>query len=221
MIIQRFLYRLLRNSAIAGLLLLSLATTACAQDQTPQQGQRILVLGDSISAAYGMSLEQGWVALLQGQLQADHPDHEVINASISGDTTKGGLRRLPALLAQHNPNLVIIELGGNDGLRGFPLTALRANLDKLVNLSVDHGARVILMPMEIPPNYGSRYTAGFRQSYVQVAEDTGSTLAPFLLEGVATNRELMQADGIHPNVQAQPLLLNNVLPVVLEVLARG
>jgi acyl-CoA thioesterase I len=221
LIIQRVLYRLLRNGAIAGLLLLSLAASACAQDQPPPQGQRILVLGDSISAAYGMSLEQGWVALLQGQLQADHPDHEVINASISGDTTNGGLRRLPALLAQHNPNLVIIELGGNDGLRGFPLTALRSNLDKLVNLSVDHGARVILLPMEIPPNYGTRYTAGFRESYVKVAEATGSTLAPFLLEGVATNRELMQADGIHPNARAQPLLLNNVLPVVLEVLARG
>jgi acyl-CoA thioesterase I len=221
LIIQRVLYRLLRNGAIAGLLLLSLAASACAQDQPPTQGQRILVLGDSISAAYGMSLEQGWVALLRGQLQEDHPDHEVINASISGDTTNGGLRRLPALLEQHSPNLVIIELGGNDGLRGFPLTALRSNLDKLVNLSVDHGARVILLPMEIPPNYGTRYTAGFRESYVKVAEATGSTLAPFLLEGVATNRELMQADGIHPNARAQPLLLNNVLPVVLEVLARG
>lgn len=203
------------------MLLLCLASIACAQEQGQQQEQRILVLGDSISAAYGMSLEQGWVALLQGQLQAQQPQHEVINASISGETTDGGLRRLPALLAQHDPNLVIIELGANDGLRGYPLKTLRSNLGKLVELSLNHGARVILLPMEIPPNYGARYTAGFRDSFVQVASATGSTLTPFLLEGVATDPKLMQGDGIHPNVQAQPLLLNNVLPVVLEVLARG
>jgi acyl-CoA thioesterase I len=203
------------------LLLLCIANIACAQEQDRQREQRILVLGDSISAAYGMSLEQGWVALLQKQLQAQQPQHEVINASISGETTDGGLRRLPALLAQHEPDLVIIELGANDGLRGFPLNTLRNNLGKLVQLSLNHGAQVILLPMEIPPNYGARYTAGFRDSFVQVASATGTTLTPFLLQGVATNPELMQGDGIHPNVQAQPLLLNNVLPVVLEVLAAG
>ena len=200
--------------AILGLLALCLPYSAQAKEH------RLLVLGDSISAAYGMSLEQGWVALLAQQLANQEPAHQVINASISGETTGGGLRRLPALLAQRAPSLVIIELRGNDGLRGFPLTALRANLDQLVGLSQAAGAAVILVPMEIPPNYGSRYTAGFRASFVDIAEATDSTLASFLLEGVATNPALMQADGIHPSVEAQPLLLQNILPTVQTVLAQ-
>lgn len=177
------------------------------------------MLGDSISAAYGMSLEQGWVSLLAEQLVASNAAVKVVNASISGETTAGGLRRLPQLLAEHEPSLVIIELGGNDGLRGYPLKSLRANLDKLATLSRDAGARVILVPMEIPPNYGSRYTAGFRESFVATANSTGSTLAPFLLEGVATDPGLMQADGIHPSVEAQPKLLRNILPTIQTVLA--
>ncbi len=181
--------------------------------------QSVLVLGDSISAAYGMSLEQGWVALLAQELAAAEPPLEVINASISGETTGGGLRRLPQLLQQHEPELVIIELGGNDGLRGFPLTALRDNLGRLVSLSQEAGARVVLVPMEIPPNYGPQYTAGFREAFVDIARTSGSTLAPFLLEGVATDPELMQADGIHPDVAAQPILLQNILPTVHAVLA--
>lgn len=200
---------------VLGFLCLCLSCNAQAREH------RILVLGDSISAAYGMSLEQGWVALLAQQLGQEQPAHEVINASISGETTAGGLRRLPALLEQHVPSLVIIELGANDGLRGYPLRTVRTNLDKLVKLSTDIGARVILLPMEIPPNYGSRYTAGFRESFVKVAEATDSALSPFLLDGVATNPALMQADGIHPTAEAQPVLLNNVLSTVLEVLAEG
>ena len=168
------------------------------------------MLGDSISAAYGMSLEQGWVSLLAEQLQGSEPPSRVVNGSISGETTAGGLRRLPALLEQHSPAVVIIELGGNDGLRGFPLGKLRANLGALVAQSQDAGARVILLPMEIPPNYGARYTTGFRQSYVQVAGETDSALAPFVLDGVATDPALMQGDGIHPTAEAQPLLLNAV-----------
>ena len=190
----------------------------CLSLSAQAREHRILVLGDSISAAYGMSLEQGWVTLLAEQLAAREAPSEVVNASISGETTAGGLRRLPQLLAQHSPNVVIIELGANDGLRGYPLDRLRTNLDKLVALSVEAGARVILISMEIPPNYGARYTAGFRDSFALVADSTGSVLAPFLLDGVATNPALMQADGIHPTVAAQPLLLVNILPTIQIVL---
>ncbi len=181
--------------------------------------QKILVLGDSISAAYGMSLDQGWVAQLARELQAQFDQLSVVNASISGETTAGGLRRLPALLEEHKPGIVIIELGANDGLRGYPLPTLRDNLTELVTLSQGSGARVILLPMEIPPNYGARYTSGFRESFREVAEETGSVLAPFLLDGVATKPELVQADGLHPTVEAQPLILANVLPTVSDVLA--
>lgn len=214
MIIQRFLYRFLRSTFVLGLVWLSFSVAAQARDQT------ILVLGDSISAAYGMSLEQGWVALLAKKLEDAEQPYAVVNASISGETTAGGLRRLPDLLEQHKPRLVIIELGANDGLRGFPLGTLRGNLANLVELSQDAGARVILLPMEIPPNYGTRYTSGFRQSYVQVAADTGSAITPFVMDGVATNPALMQGDGIHPSVEAQPKLLDNVLPTVTEILAQ-
>ena len=190
----------------------------CLSSAAQAREHKILVLGDSISAAYGMSLEQGWVALLAEQLQEQHPQYAVINASISGDTTAGGLRRLPSLLEQHTPRVVIIELGANDGLRGYPLGTLQGNLTNLVEMSRQAGASVILLPMEIPPNYGTRYTSGFRQSYVQVAQQTDSVLTPFVLDGVATNPTLMQADGIHPTVEAQPRLLDNVLPAVLDLL---
>jgi acyl-CoA thioesterase-1 len=210
---QRFLYRVLRSSFALGLLWLSLSSAVQAREHN------ILVLGDSISAAYGMSLQQGWVALLAQQLKDQHPQqYTVVNASISGETTAGGLRRLPPLLQEHQPAVVIIELGANDGLRGFPLGTLRRNLMTLVRTSQDAGAKVILLPMEIPPNYGARYTSGFRQSFVQVAEETDSAITPFLLEGVATDPALMQGDGIHPTVQAQPKLLHNALPTVMKVL---
>lgn len=181
--------------------------------------QKILVLGDSISAAYGMSLQQGWVAQLADELAAQYPQFTVVNASISGETTAGGLRRLPALLEEHAPSVVIIELGANDGLRGYPLSTLKDNLTALATLSQHSGARVILLPMEIPPNYGARYTAGFRDSFRAVAEDTDSVLAPFLLDGVATDPKMVQADGLHPTIEAQPIMLANVLPSVTEVLS--
>lgn len=200
---------------LLGLLSLFLSCNAQASQQ------RILVLGDSISAAYGMSLEQGWVALLAQRLKTTEHAHEVINASISGETTAGGLRRLPQLLAEHQPGLVIIELGANDGLRGYPLASLRANLNKLAELSQQAGAEVILLAMEIPPNYGARYTAGFRDSFTIIAKQTNSILGPFVLDGVATDPALMQDDGIHPTAQAQPLLLDNVLPVIMTALDRG
>jgi acyl-CoA thioesterase-1 len=142
----------------------------------------------------------------------------VVNASISGETTAGGLRRLPALLQEHAPALVIVELGANDGLRGYPLQNLRSNLSSIATLSKQAGATVILLPMEVPPNYGARYTAGFRESFQQVAADTGSVLAPFVLNNVATDPGLMQADGLHPTLEAQPLLLHNVLPTIEQAL---
>ena len=179
---------------------------------------KILVLGDSISAAYGMSLEQGWVAQLAERLAERQPRYTVVNASISGETTAGGLRRLPALLEEHAPAVVVVELGANDGLRGYPLLNLRSNLNKIATLSQQAGAEVILLPMEIPPNYGSRYTAGFRDSFELVADDTDSTLAPFVLDGVATNPSLMQADGLHPTIEAQPMLLQNIFPTLEQVL---
>lgn len=208
MIMQAFLFPVLRVGATLGLLLLCFPGDARATEQ------RILVLGDSISAAYGLSLEQGWVALLARQLGDEEPPVAVVNASISGETTAGGLRRLPDLLAEHRPSLVIIELGANDGLRGYPLTTLRSNLKQLAELSQQAGARVILLAMEIPPNYGARYTEGFRESFAVVAEHTGSALAPFVMDGVATDPALMQADGIHPTARAQPMLLANVLPTI-------
>jgi acyl-CoA thioesterase-1 len=209
---QRFLYRQVRMRLAIGLLLLGLSVVARAGQPT------ILILGDSISAAYGMSLEQGWVALLEEKLADSHPDYSVVNASISGETTAGGLRRLPALLAEHKPGAVVIELGGNDGLRGFPIRNFRANLQAMAEMSRAADAEVLLLPMEIPPNYGTRYTASFRESYVLVAEATGSVLGPFMLEGVATDTTLMQADGIHPTVEAQPIMLATVFPALADLL---
>ena len=195
-----------------GLLFLGCAIVARAGQPS------ILVLGDSISAAYGMSLEQGWVSLLQSRLTQTHPAYTVVNASISGETTAGGLRRLPQLIEDHEPNVVIIELGGNDGLRGYPISSFRNNLQAMAEMANDADARVLLLSMEIPPNYGSRYTSSFRESYQMVAKATGSVLGPFMLQGVATNTQLMQADGIHPTVEAQPILLDTVFPALADLL---
>lgn len=195
--------------AALGLVLL-LAGTAHAQ--------RVLVLGDSISAGYGMALEQSWVSLLEQQLRADDLADTVINASISGETTAGGLRRLPALLEQHQPDLLLVELGGNDGLRGYPVQRLRANLEQMVTLGQAADATVLLLPMEIPPNYGRRYTDSFRASFADAAAASGATLGEFPLDGVATDPELMQPDGIHPTAQAQPLIMERVLPAVRRLL---
>ncbi len=180
--------------------------------------QRLLVLGDSISAAYGMSLQEGWVAKLGEQLTARDQPVAVINASISGETTAGALRRLPELLSEHRPDVVLIELGGNDGLRGFPVTEFRTNLAQLATLSADSGARVIIVPMEIPPNYGARYTASFREAFPEVAHETNSLLSAFILDGVATDPGLMQADGIHPTADAQTAMLQNLLPTIERAL---
>jgi acyl-CoA thioesterase-1 len=212
LIMQHPLSRLIRSPALRGLLLL------CLLGATSARATTLLVLGDSISAAYGMSLEEGWVALLERRLAGRTPPVTVINASISAETTGGALRRLPQLLVTHEPDVVLIELGGNDGLRGFPIPRLRDNLASLATTAARSGASVVLVPMEIPPNYGARYTASFRESFPAVATDTGSLLAPFILDGVATNPAMMQPDGIHPTREAQPLLLETLMPVIEEAL---
>lgn len=178
----------------------------------------IMVLGDSLSSGYGLELSQGWVSLLQQRLeQAGYP-HRVINASISGDTTRGGLARLPAALANHQPDIVILELGGNDGLRGLALEALAQNLAAMIERSRQAGARVALAEIRIPPNYGPRYTKQFQALYGELAERYQLPLIPFLLNGVADNKDLMQADGIHPRAEAQPRILDNVWPVLEPLL---
>jgi acyl-CoA thioesterase-1 len=180
--------------------------------------QTLLVLGDSLSAAYGVAMESGWVSLLDRHLSDAEIPVTVVNASISGETTQGGLARLPNLLAQHQPGLVIIELGANDGLRGFPLHLIRANLKQLISLSKESGAQVLLLGMRIPPNYGAKYTSLFYETYQQLAQQENTGLVPFLLDGVAAEDTMMQEDGLHPNSEAQPILLQNVLPALLPLL---
>jgi len=171
----------------------------------------ILVFGDSISAGYGLSdVTQGWVAMLQRKLHEAGYGYQVVNASVSGETTAGGLARLPRALALHHPKIVILELGGNDGLRALPIAAMRANLASMVRLARDSGAEVLLLGMRIPPNYGQDYTGQFYDSYTATAKEFKLPLVPFLLDGIALTPSLMQADDIHPNEQGQPRLLANV-----------
>ena len=177
------------------------------------------MLGDSISAAYGIDIKKGWVNLLQNKLKSEQYDHyHVVNASISGNTSGDGLSRLPKLLEQYTPSIVIIELGGNDGLRGYPIKLMRNNLQAMINLSQQQRAKVILAGIEIPPNYGARYTTLFRQAFQKVASANSVTYIPFILEGIALTPELMQDDGIHPAEQAQPYLLNNIWGYLLPLL---
>ncbi len=172
----------------------------------------VLVLGDSLSAGYGINPNQGWVALMESKLKEEDSSASVTNGSISGETSAGGLSRLPALLTQSQPNIVIIELGANDGLRGYPLAAMKKNLTTAIRQSKETGAKVLLLGVHIPPNYGARYTAQFFQTYAQVADKESVALVPFFLEGVATNKTLMQQDGLHPNAEAQPYILQNIWP---------
>lgn len=172
----------------------------------------VLVVGDSISAALGLDTREGWVSLLQKRLDEGGLQYRVVNASISGDTSAGGLSRLPALLAQHSPQVVIIELGGNDGLRGQAPAQLQQNLASMALKSREAGARVLLLGMQLPPNYGQRYTQAFAQVYKDVASSQQLAWVPFFLEGVGGVPGMMQADGIHPTPQAQQRLLDNVWP---------
>ena len=179
---------------------------------------KILVMGDSISAAYGIQREAGWVALLDERLGAMGSQWQVVNASISGETTGGGLARLASALAAHNPGIVIIELGGNDGLRGYPVVKIRDNLDRLVALSKAESRNVLLIGMRIPPNYGPRYVNAFASMYREIAAQRNVALVPFLLEKVALTPGLMQNDGIHPRAEAQSQLLDTVWGELVEML---
>jgi acyl-CoA thioesterase-1 len=178
------------------------------------------VLGDSLSAGYGINLEDGWVALLQRRLVEQGYGYRVVNASVSGETTAGGLQRLPRALALHRPEVVVLELGGNDGLRGLPLATTAANLERMVKLSQDTGARVLLLGMKMPPNYGPKYTEGFEQVFATLASRKKLAFVPFFLERVALKPTLIQADGIHPTREAQPMMLESVWPTLRGVLRK-
>jgi len=173
----------------------------------------LMVMGDSLSAAYGVNTETAWVALLRSRLdKASNDDWEVANASISGETTDGGLRRLPELLERHQPSIVIIELGANDGLRGFPPTVTRNNLKAMIEQAQAINSRVLLVGMQLPPNYGKRYTEAFAAIYPDLAESEDTALVPFFMDNIYNQPGMMQGDGLHPTEKAQPRLLENVWP---------
>ncbi len=178
------------------------------------------MLGDSLSAGYGLEPAQGWVALLEKRLQAQGYEYQVVNASVSGETSGGGLQRLPRALETHKPDVVIVELGANDGLRGLPVALTRDNLTKIVATARQAGARVLLIGMRLPPNYGPRYTNDFTHMYREIATASRVALVPFLLQSVALKPALMQADGLHPTAQAQPTLLDTVWPELAPLLKK-
>jgi acyl-CoA thioesterase I len=198
-----------------------IAASVSANGAAPAETPVILVFGDSISAGYGLThVDQGWVALLQTRLRSQEYGYQVVNASVSGETTAGGLARLPRALMLHQPKIVILELGGNDGLRALPIAQMRANLTQMVELAMAAGAKVLLLGMRMPPNYGPDYTEQFRLCYSELARDKKLPLVPFLLNDIALHPELMQADGIHPNELGQPKLLANVWPDLQPLLHR-
>ena len=186
----------------------------------PATAPTLLVLGDSLSAGYGIRVEQGWVALLQARLRAKGYGHRVINASSSGETTGGALARLPRALATHRPAIVIVELGGNDGLRGLPVADIRRNFEAIIRTSQQAGAGILLVGMKIPPNYGPAYTKAFHDLYGELARQYRLPSVPFLLANVAPDEALFQDDGIHPTAAAQPRLLDEVWPHLQPLLAR-
>ena len=187
---------------------------------TPAAAPKILVLGDSISAGYGLAANEGWVSLLQNRLKSQGYGYRVVNASVTGETTTGGLARLPRALSLHRPVIVVIELGGNDGLRGLPLETSRANLQKMINLSREAGAAVLLLGMKIPPNYGPRYASEFERLYADLARRNNLAFEPFFLDRVALADGMMQDDGIHPTAKAQPIMLETLWPPLTRLLRR-
>ncbi len=178
-----------------------------AQDHYTSKPASILILGDSLSASFGMKENQGWVFRLNQTLQQENAAYILLNASISGETTSGGLSRLPRILAKQNIDYLLIELGGNDGLRGFAPTLIKNNLLQIISLAQQKNVKVLLMDIKIPPNYGARYNKLFNQTFTTVAKQSNITLLPFFMEHIAIKPELMQTDGIHPNVIAQPLIV--------------
>jgi len=180
----------------------------------------ILVFGDSLSAAYGIRPEQGWVALLTQRLQTQEYGYQIVNASVSGETSSGGLERLPRALQLHQPQIVVLELGGNDGLRGLPVSDLRENLGQMVRLSQAAGARVLLVGIRVPPNYGARYTEEFASVFPQLAAEYHLPLVPFLLDKVALDPSRMQQDGTHPNAAGEPQVLETLWPYLKPLLKK-
>lgn len=187
---------------------------------TPTAAATILVLGDSISAGYGLAANEGWVSLLQNRLKSQGYGYRVVNASVTGETTTGGLARLPRALSLHRPAVVVIELGGNDGLRGLPLDTSRANLQKMIDLSREAGAAVLLLGMKIPPNYGPRYASEFERLFADLAGRNELAFEPFFLEKIALVEGMMQEDGIHPTAKAQPIMLETLWPRLTRLLRR-
>lgn len=200
------------------LLVVALTSTSVNAEPTHSEpGPIVLVMGDSLSAAYGIEREEGWVSLLAERLDGDA---RVINASISGETTSGGAQRFPEIIGQRQPDIVLLELGGNDGLRGLPPTQMQANLASMIEQSQDAGAKVLLLGIDIPPNYGQAYRDAFTGVYHSLAEEYDVALVPFLLEDVALDNTLMQSDGIHPTAEAQPIILENVWPALEPLLEK-
>ncbi len=206
-----------QRGVTALLLALALPTVVAAAAE-PAPVRKVLVMGDSLSAAYGLAPSQGWVALTDQRLQARHPGWRIANASVSGETTAGGASRIAGELARHKPAVVVIELGANDGLRGLPLAQTRANLERMIVASKNAGARVLLLGMRMPPNFGPQYTQGFERNYIELAKAHGTALLPFLLEPIATDRNAFQSDNLHPVASAQPRLRDHVWPALAPLL---
>ncbi|MFT5839355.1 MAG: acyl-CoA thioesterase-1 [Flavobacteriales bacterium] len=185
-------------------------------DQLQAKETKLLILGDSLSAAYGLKQEQGWVSLLQDAWQSK--DVNIVNAAISGETTDGALARLPRLLEQHRPTHIFVELGGNDGLQGHPVSKMRGNLERIIQLSQKNEVKVILQQMQIPTNYGKRYTQMFTSSYAQLAEDYTVVMLPFFLQNIALDKNLMLRDGIHPNAEAQIIIAKDMQKTLGDII---
>ena len=213
------------HMALWAMAAIATAGTALAGASTSQKNTggtplrcHVLVVGDSLSAAYGLPVNQGWVALLQTKLRQTKPQCTVFNASISGDTSAGGKARLAALLQTQKPTLMLLALGGNDGLRGLPITTMKQNLADMLRAAKQSGSKTLLIGMRIPPNYGPQYSQAFAQAFADVAHKQGSAHVPFLLEGFADKPDWFQADGIHPNARAQSTMLNTVWPSLKSLL---
>ena len=213
------IHRSIRLFAMSLCLILNVSLPqAHAGENSPLQQQTILVVGDSISAGFGIDKDLGWVALLNQKLVKEFPQYSLVNASISGETTSGGANRISSMLQQHQPSLVILELGGNDGLRGTPIKLITQNLTYMIRSSQKAGAQILLLGMRIPPNYGQRYSELFASQYQALAAELNIPILPFLLEGIAAEAGMMQADGIHPTENAQPIMTKSVWQMLKPML---
>ena len=200
-----------------GILLIVFSVSLSIQADTHAQ-KKIMVFGDSLSAAYGMKVQEGWVELLRQRLNEENFAYDVVNASISGNTSGNGLERVKTDLELHKPDIMVLELGGNDGLRGHPPRMFKSNMEKIIEAAMNQGTQVVLLGIRLPPSYGKRYIEAFESVYEKLAENYSLPFVPFFMENVGTERALMQNDGIHPNAKGQPVLLDNVWPTLRRVL---